>query len=208
MVHDIVNSPALMWFLGAIFFGLILRGEIKGLLARVTKIGKTGIEALPSVQVPPQTGHSPGLSKFDDIDSISSDVLGVYLDAFDAEMRKRDISGPDERLVFLKKIAAGSVARLAFEKIYGAIFGSQIFALEFAVSTPAGTSESDLRKFFETGKKQDPQLYVERPFEMWLGFLVSANLLVRDGLLYKVTTSGKEFLRYLVEASYTKIKPG
>lgn len=208
MLHDLINSPALMALVGFLVFVLVFRGKIADLLGRITKVGKTGIETASPMQQGQQKAGTSASSKFEDFDSISNEVLRPYYALFESEMVKRNITSSEERELFFKKTAAGSAARWGLERLYYYIYGSQINALEFMASLPLGVAESDLAGFYETGKTQAPQLYASLTFQNWLTYLTGSNLVILDQGNYKITITGKEFLKYMVDANHTKFKPG
>jgi len=109
--------------------------------------------------------------------------------------------GPDREELLLRAIADKAVA-VAFERIYRAIFGSQLDAMIMA-NAPGGATEDRLVALFELAKRNNPEIHHERTFEQWIAYPI-AELMVEerrgvDGKkLYVTTPQGRDFMHYFV----------
>ena len=105
-------------------------------------------------------------------------------------------------------IRALAAARLlsGHEFVYNRIFGSQIEGLKRLDEAGSVTVEQ-AREFFKPYAERFPQLYSTYPFESWLGFMINAALVRREGDRLFPTEYGHDFLVYLREARLTEAKP-
>ena len=66
-----------------------------------------------------------------------------------------------------------------------------------------GAQISELTSFYEAAKVMYPLWYQNYPFERWIGFLESFNLILRRESRCFITIAGREFLKYLVGTGKT-----
>lgn len=113
----------------------------------------------------------------------------------DAAVESQKIK-PDERLDYVIKHLAITRLERHFFKVYGAIFGSQVTALE-ALRRVGSADISVVRRGFDTAKKSDPEFYGEYPFEEWMFYLTSNDLVKVDGETVSLEPIGDDFLVFL-----------
>jgi len=67
-----------------------------------------------------------------------------------------------------------------------------------------GAQISELTSFYKAAKVMYPLRYQNYPFERWIGFLESFNLLIlaRESRFF-ITIAGRDFLKYLVGTGKT-----
>ncbi len=111
---------------------------------------------------------------------------------------------PEEKEELLFRYLADSQITVIFERTYSTIFGSQLNALQY-LNGKAGTFKdiSELRPFYDSAKAENPQFYGTYTFESWLGYMVSAVLVIVDGSMVDITIRGQEFLKYLINQRYS-----
>ena len=61
-----------------------------------------------------------------------------------------------------------------------------------------GSQISEMTSFYEAAKVMYPLWCQNYPFEHWIGFLESFNLILRRKSRFFITIAGREFLKYLV----------
>jgi hypothetical protein len=88
------------------------------------------------------------------------------------------------------------------------IYGSQLELLVEASSRPAGISEDELRTKFEQTKSADPVFHEQTTLDSYRGFLLNSGVLSVEGHRLKITSFGKEFLKFLVDSSLTHRRRG
>jgi hypothetical protein len=99
-----------------------------------------------------------------------------------------------------------------FESIYHGIFGSQLKALAMLnAAAPKGTPIAAMEAWYEVGKAQFPLLYGEDgeyTFVNWLGYMRRVTLIMQVDENIHITLFGNEFLKYMIQQSYSLEKIG
>lgn len=110
--------------------------------------------------------------------------------------------------ILYREVAINQIS-LTFEKVYYAIYGSQIKTLQFLNETPDQfASGSALKVFYDSAKSDYPEFYQSYGFENWTNFLIETVLVLREGKMYGITVRGHEFLKYLLEQNYSFVRSG
>jgi hypothetical protein len=205
------SMEAFAWPGVALILGLVtlilFRPEVRKLINRTQKVGKGWLEAAkPEEQASPQKGS--GVDEF---------ITRTYQNQLLIEQEERIRNHLDslkpasaaERETFLLKSLAATTLIQAFERTYYLIYGSQIRALEFLNdSRHLSVKPGELEPIYQEVTRQFPESYEGYPFERWLDFLVSSNLIRVDGAGIAITVFGKEFLKYLLDQglSFRKLR--
>src|SRR5690606_27470399 len=113
---------------------LVFKDHLPGILNRARKIGPAGIELDPADK---QSKNSPNAKDIEKAADGSSDV---------------DISTPKGRASALKNFQL----RYVLEKVYRAIFGTQIEALQLLAQYEEGLSETDLQPILQKHQISTP----------------------------------------------------
>src|SRR5207237_608 len=102
-----------------------------------------------------------------------------------------------------------AVARLSsvFERIYGAIFGSQIAALRGLVAQGGKVALSVAVKFYDDAKSRTPVLNAVE-FDAWMAFLKNFELIRVGNDEVSITERGHEFLLYMSASNLAENKTG
>jgi hypothetical protein len=191
------------------------RVPIAKLIDRTRHIGKSGVttsdETAIATQTDPKnlTNPSPAaeiLKAFDNQLLVEQEgLITGWLD-------KSNVSNPAERERILTRYLASTTLSSRFEGIYYGIFGSQLKALEMLnQSVPDGLPIIAMEAWYEFGKTANASLYGpngEYTFEQWLSYMRRMTLLATQDLNVHITLFGSEFLRYLVQNSYSLDKRG
>lgn len=110
--------------------------------------------------------------------------------------------------VLVKHLAATQIV-LTFEKVYAVLYGSQLQALRWLNSQPAGVHADALKPFYEQAVNAWPAMYQNVDFRSWLSFLAGQGLITEseassltgdeeEAFGVTITVMGREFLAYLV----------
>jgi hypothetical protein len=179
----------------AVIFIFAFRGQIATLINRTRKVGKGWLETLESQPAQPieeKKGVDEFLRGFDSPMLIEAETLIL------TDLKERRIDAPVDREKALVRALAGSSIIQQFERIFGAIWGSQVACLIYVNGRSDGVEVSEIAPVYESAKEKYPTWYENQSFERWLGFLKAFNLVLeRDSRLF-ITVAGREFLQYLV----------
>lgn len=208
-MEEIIKS--LSWahltFLFAVFFVLLFRKPLLGLISRITSIDKSGIKA----------SHTPEAQREEQKKESVQELLLVIGDSIvlrDVEGRiKADLKGRgletdgDTIKVLIKHLGAAKIL-LEFEQIHNLIFGSQIFLLK-KLNEVAGQGKP--REFvaahFEQIKSLFPELLGNWSSEQYLAFLLSRLLITIEGNVFHITNLGVEYLTWMIRNGRREDKP-
>jgi hypothetical protein len=111
----------------------------------------------------------------------------------------------------LTRYLASSYIISRFEGIYNSILGTQLRALEMLNPTaPSGLPLAAVEAWYEAGRASFPVLYGNGTytFEMWLGYMRRMTLIATVDVNVHITVLGNEFLKYLVQNTYSMEKAG
>ena len=127
-------------------------------------------------------------------------------------LTEKNIQNSAERERVLTRYLASSYLVNRFEGIYSGIFGSQLRALEVLnESAPNGLPFAAVVAWYEFGKAGNPGLYGadgEYTFERWLSYMRRMTLVTTIDTNVHATVLASEFLKYLIQNSYTMDKRG
>lgn len=204
---------ALIWpavvCVAAIVIGIaalcVLRPALLRLVDRTAKVGKDG-----AVFERPQEGaKSQPLLSFEDLmkEPISATVLERE-SAIATQLGTFALRSEEEKRKVLIRAFAG--ARIALEHNTAAhlIFSSQLRLLIALNARASGLPIEEAQRFFTEARAVFPEIYVNRTFEDWFGFVLSQNLAVRRDHRFEITQFGTDFLKYLVDAKLTHERRG
>lgn len=209
---DVVKVLLGSWPLVALLLGIaalfLFRKPLLLFLNRADELGVAGIKVSAKSQVQPHESQPP-ISQVEQLASAmqspmlteAEDFLRKNLDALTTDLKERE--------KMLIKLLATSQISVAFERTYFHIFGSQIAALQFLNSVPAGFESPDtLQPFYDQAKAKHSDFYGSYSFENWLSFLQTQLLILRQKDKIGITVRGKEFLKYMIEQNYSFNKGG
>ena len=199
-MEEIIKS--LSWshltFLFAVFFVLLFRKPLFGLISRITSIDKSGIKAsqTPEAQREEQKKESVQELLLAIGDSI---VLRDVEGRIKADLKGRGLETDGDTIKVLIKHLGAAKILLEFEQIHNLIFGSQIFLLK-KLNEVAGQGKP--REFvaahFEQIKSLFPKLLGNWSLEQYLAFLLSRSLITIEGNVFHITNLGVEYLTWMI----------
>jgi hypothetical protein len=196
---DFVKGIA--WPLVVFAIVYVFRQPMKELLPRVRKAGPTGVEIevqQTQVQVrkwSDELKEQPGFQRTPTIEAVEKAIHGELANIRD-----------EQRIDLLANRLA--VARLSgvFERVYGAIYGTQISGLRALVSAGGTVIRANAVEFFEDQKSKKPEMR-NIEFAPWLEFLRLFQLIKVEGDAISITDLGRDFLLYLSGANLNEAKP-
>jgi hypothetical protein len=199
---DLLNLlNVLKWPVVVIIIALIFRKTMINFINRISKIGhgKTSVEAL----------QQPSGEKQEQVQiSLVDRALGLFRPETTALVRSAvlqesdlsKISGDKERIEHLIKYSSAIYIIKHFDQIYYSIYGSQLMILQ-QLNTDAVEDNSSLKRYYDYAAGQNPTLFAEYSYEDYLAYLISFNLIIKEGNQIKITILGVDFLKYLSETS-------
>lgn len=195
LLVDLLKGIA--WPIVVFVIAYVFRQPLKELFPRITKAGPTGIEMAEAqqVQVSKWSGELlPGVQRTPAIEA-QEKTLYARLDDITVEKRTGLL------------VNALAVAQLSsrFERIYGAIYGSQIAGLRALVNAGGKVTSADALQFFNDMKSKKPEMS-NIQYEAWLEFLRLAGLITIDSETISITDMGRDFPLYLTVANLTEAK--
>lgn len=125
------------------------------------------------------------------------------------DLEARSLSHDSDSEKVLIRHLAGTKIVLEFEKIYNAIFGSQIKLLkELNASIPHGKSESEIFNGVDKVLQKFPNVFSDWTKEQYLGFLYEMTLVTKNETYNTVhiTVRGVEFLTWLTRSGLPEEK--
>ena len=178
-----------------VLFALVFfRKEISALLNRTKEVGTGGLKAYDNPP-PPAVEEKKSVDEF--FRSFDNPLLLEAEDLILKDLKERKIENPQDREKTLVRALASTNLVLHFEKIHGSIWLSQVTALRYLNPRDAGSESKDLYPFYDAAKAIYPNWFENYPFEQWLTFLQSLNLVGSKDSRIFITVAGREFLKYL-----------
>lgn len=108
--------------------------------------------------------------------------------------------------ILIRQLAVTPLS-LSYEVIYSQIWGSQITVLLYLNTLPGGAPVSDVRRIYDTAARNSPQAFAAYPFDNFLKFLESWNLVRREADRIAITAGGREFLSHINRTGRSMVKP-
>jgi len=208
-MEEIIKS--LSWshltFLFAVFFMLLFRKPLFGLISRITSIDKSGIKAsqTPEAQREEQKKESVQELLLVIGDSI---VLRDVEGRIKADLKGRGLETDGDTIKVLIKHLSAAKILLEFEQIHNLIFGSQIFLLKKLNEVARqGKPREFVAAHFEQIKSLFPELLGNWSAEQYLAFLLSRLLITIEGNVFHITNLGVEYLTWMIRNGRREDKP-
>lgn len=191
---------------GSIVFLLLFRQQIIGILGRVWKIGRGGLEMLPL----PQESHEEGRKKVVDelMGSQDSKLVQEQQELIKEDLEKRGLEVESDTARVLIKHLAQTHIELSFEQAYGSIYGTQIVLLK-KLNEVAGKGQPPefVSAYLASVKERYPDQFKDWDLERYLTFLRNHLLItIKDGN-YHITVKGVDFLLWLARYGRSEDRP-
>ena len=139
---------------------------------------------------------------------ISNDQLQPNLQRNRSDLHSVAGDDPKSQIEALLYNSASLNVQPAHERVYNAIFESQLTLLAQANGAGGLVPAFERQLYEQIAKPINPSFYAICTFEQWIGFLVNSGLLQFDAAgNYVLTNYGRGFLKYIVDRKLTVFKP-
>jgi hypothetical protein len=192
-----LNFPTVTLVLGVLVI-IIFSPQWKALLNRTRKLTRMGWEGHEPQQLPPAAATPSAVAEY--LRVFENDLVLEQERSVRADLEQRKITTPADREQVLIKTLATYQIGLHFERVYSAIYGSQVALLAHLNARHAGDSEAAIKPFYDNAKATYPSVHENSAFETYLGYLEASSLIERNSGSVTITLAGREFLKYLVDA--------
>ena len=202
MVAQLLESPgSVAWACVVLLALLLFRKQFASLLTRMRKGGGAEFD-------PPQQPKKPSpdiLAKTDESNTNLPFTPTPATDALEGAIRAwpyvASVTDPVARERVLVALLARALLVAGFERVEASIWASQIALLTHLHVIPDGASREDLKRYFyEPAVSKFPGTSTTHPFDDYLNFLASFNLVkVSDGQVH-IANEGREYLVWRVES--------
>jgi len=105
----------------------------------------------------------------------------------------------DKEKVLIRHLAASELT-LVFSRVDFLLYKSQLKILEFLNSNPSAPKQM-ARDVYNAAVAFYPEVLKDYPFEKYLGFLKTNNLIHEEEEILSITEGGREFLAFLVRTA-------
>lgn len=177
---------------------IIFRAPVNRLIDRISGVSKNGLAL---------QGHQEEMVAEARIESLSE----VLREPVSASMLEREktiqknlpdlgLNTDKDKITALVRALAIARINLEFDNFAYFIFGSQISLLINLSSGHQNTPIEQAQNIFERAKQDFPAAHQDRTFENWLGYLTSRNLVQASNIDLRITQSGTDFLKHLIDA--------
>lgn len=189
---------------------------ISRFIDRTKHIGTAGVTTSDSTALATQTEVKDTATK----PSLADELLKSFDNKLLVEqetlitdfLNEKNVQTAVERERVLTRYLASSYIISRFDGIYSGIFGSQLRALEMLnASVPNGLPLVAVEAWYQFGKAGYPSLYGENgeyTFERWLSYMRRMTLVTTIDTNVHATVFGNEFLKYIIQNTYTMDKRG
>lgn len=195
-------------FLFAVIFLFVFRDQVSSLISRTRKIGKEGLSAdpVPEKQQEKIETNSEAVQRLLNMVG-DSHLINKIEESIFIDLEDQNISDDTDKVKVLTKHLAGTQTLLAFEIIYGSIFGSQIFLLETLNEVRTqGMDTNAVYQYFDQVKTTHPELGQWSNVQ-YLKFLFDNSLIHHNDDKIYIMELGTEFLIWLTKNGRSKAKP-
>lgn len=209
---------SIAWPLVAVSFLWIVREPLKELIRRIEEIavGKFVAKAAPSTKQREANEKSPVHTLRDKkvgerlekaLSSLSLETQQDLENVIKLSINYESLQSPEEKEGMLLTYAKLAFLVMTFNSIYYTIYGSQIKILQKLNSSESESKES-LISYYNNSKSANPSFYANYSFEDYMNYLQTTKLIQRGpGNIFRITTLGIDFLKYLVDSAFTFEKP-
>ena len=193
-IVDIIKGlSAYAWPASAIIIAFSYRSDIRSLLNRLRKAGKEGFELDP--ENPQATSENSNASAID-INQIAGTPTKATQDLEDELNFGLNNIQPNARSTLAVRLLAQTRLELHFERVYHAIFGSQINTL-YQLRDKSFLDIKQIRAIYEIAEKQYPEIYAKYQFDGWLSFLKNQHLIIEHASSIQISPIGRDFLQHI-----------
>ncbi|KPN63175.1 hypothetical protein SAMN04488527_10738 [Aliiroseovarius crassostreae] len=181
------------WPLAAYFVARLFSDEFKSLLPRLRKLGPTGAEFEAKEQkgvISPDSRVELSKVSLTELHDPNAQVVeNSIIEALEAIPEENQVA------VLVRGLTEARMLR-AFERFYANIFGSQIEALQLLNSRNVSRSEA-INLLDEL--KAERGILDGWNIDMYMAYLKDASFVTEEAGEYRITETGRNFLRFIVD---------
>ncbi len=194
-------------FLFGVFFVLLFRRPLFGLISRVTSIDKSGIKASQTPEAQREEQKKETVQQL--LLAIGHSIVLQDIEGrIKGDLKEKGLETEGDTVKVLTKQLAATMVLLEFEQIHNLIFGSQIFLLK-KLNEVAGQGKPAefIVTYFQNVKGLFPEQLGDWSLDQYLAFLLSRLLIVTRGNVFHITNLGVEYLTWIVRSGKSEDKP-
>jgi hypothetical protein len=189
----------LKWPILVLIVVLLIKKPIVDLINRITKIGHGGTSLEAEQQKSAGKQEKRQVSNVDRaLGLFRSETVEFFRTAVLQETNLDNIPTDKEKTELLLNYSIAIYIIKHYEMIYNAIYGSQLMILQ-QLNTFAFENNETLKRYYNYAVEQSPKFYDNYPYEDYIEFLHSFNLIVEEENRVKITILGIDFLKYITE---------
>lgn len=189
----------LKWPILVLIVVLLIKKPIVDLINRITKIGHGGTSLEAEQQKSAGKQEKRQVSNVDRaLGLFRPETVEFFRTAVLQETNLDNIPTDNEKTELLLNYSIAIYIIKHYEMIYNAIYGSQLMILQ-QLNTFAFENNETLKRYYNYAVEQSPKFYDNYPYEDYIEFLYSFNLIVEEEDRVKITILGIDFLKYITE---------
>ena len=189
----------LKWPILVLIVVLLIKKPIVDLINRITKIGHGGTSLEAEQQKSAGKQEKRQVSNVDRaLGLFRPETVEFFRTAVLQETNLDNIPTDKEKTELLLNYSIAIYIIKHYEMIYNAIYGSQLMILQ-QLNTFAFENNETLKRYYNYAVEQSPKFYDNYPYEDYIEFLYSFNLIVEEEDRVKITILGVDFLKYITE---------
>jgi len=194
-------------FLFAVFFVLVFKKPLLGLISRITSIDKSGIKASQTTEAQSEKQKKESVQEL--LLAIGDSIVLQDIEGrIKADLKEKGLETEGDTIRVLIKHLAGTRMFLEFEQLHDIIFGSQIILLK-KLNEAAGQGKpiEFVATHFENVKGLFAKQLSDWSLEQYLAFLVRSSLITTKGKVTHITNLGVEYLIWMIRNGKREDKP-
>ena len=189
----------LKWPILVLIIVLLIKKPIVDLINRITKIGHGGTSLEAVQQKSAEIQEKRQVSNVDKaLGLFREETVAFFKSAVLQETNLDEIKTDKEKIDHLVNYSIALYIIKHYESIYNSIYGSQLMILQ-QLNTFAYEDVETLKRYYEYAVGINPKLYESYPYEEYIKFLFSFNLIIEEESKVNITILGVDFLKFLTE---------
>lgn len=132
---------------------------------------------------------------------VSSETIAMANEILEIESEVEMLNNDTEKYIRLKQYSGLLIVSNLFRDIYYIIYGSQIKLLLYLNSNGSNTKDS-LKRFYDTAVAEYSFMYDNYSYEEYCQWLINKQLIIVTGENVQITTTGRDFLKFLIKYGY------
>lgn len=180
-----------------IFVCIFFRKHVAALLDRTTSLGRDGLKTSPPTGQATQEIDKVNQAR-ELVDELTSPVIREQEDQIYKILKDKGLAENSDAVKVLVRYLATTQLIVKFEELYRIVYGSQIYLLKASnENRPGGLLKGFVENHFSQVQKVHAPAFDDWNADSYVKFLLSSNLLLKDGDFYKITILGVTFLEWI-----------